>query len=156
MSRRYREILPRQTPAQAADQARAQSLQDPVRPAAPDQFQDADFGQFRGFTFAQELIYPQFQSHAFQPLSDAMLSPHSVAAWGTVQAAGNWGGFQGRNADDQLSAGTSTAQMFGMGNAAGTLRIASDTEDMHVLTDVFSTTTWRHGPRVSHVDKPFE
>lgn len=127
--RKYRRILPKQTAAQVADQARAQALEDPVQPApvGTDRFQHVDFGgPFNNFSFPQQPVYSPFQAHSFQPLPDAMLSPHNVGPWGPTQAqASNWGGFPGRNGDGQLSAGASNGQMFGMGNAGKSNECAS-------------------------------
>ena len=129
---RYRPILPRQSEAQAADQARAMALGDPVQPApdTTDNFPNADFGQFDDFTLAQGFIYPpQFQTQMFQQPHDAMLSPHNATGWEGQMQSG-WGRISGRNAAGvgQLSVDTPTTQMFGMGNAAGKLQIASDAE----------------------------
>jgi hypothetical protein len=130
-------ILPRQNEAQAADLARTLALQDPVQPAPinTDVFQNADFGQLDNFSMSQGsmsqgfLYPPEFQNQMYSQIDEAMLSPNHVMGWeGSMQRG--WGGFSGRNAAGfgQLSMDTSATQMHGMGNAAGTLRIASDAE----------------------------
>jgi hypothetical protein len=132
--RGFRHILPRQSEAQAADQARMMALQNPVQPApvTTDHFPNADFvGQLENFTFSPKLVYPQFQTQTFQPLDNNVLSSQHVAAWGEQMQSmqsGNWGQFQGRNDAEQLSIDTSAAQAYGTGNAAGELEIAPDTE----------------------------
>jgi hypothetical protein len=108
------------------------ALGDPVQPApdTTDHFPNADFGQFDDFTLAQGFIYPpQFQTQMFQQPHDAMLSPHNATAWEGQMQSG-WGRISGRNAAGvgQLSVDTPTTQVFGMGNAAGKLQIASDAE----------------------------
>jgi hypothetical protein len=128
---RFRDILPKPNDAESARIARAMALGDPVQPApvTTDPFA-ADFGQFNDFTLAQGPIYPhQFQTQMFRPPDDGMVSPHTMTGWqGQMQAA--WGRISGRNAAGvgQLSVDTSSSQMYGMGNAAGKLRIAFDTE----------------------------
>ncbi|KAM0699278.1 hypothetical protein Q7P36_001325 [Cladosporium allicinum] len=119
---RYRPILPRQSEAQAAEQARAMALGDPVQPApdTTDHFPNADFGQFDDFTLAQGLIYPpQFQTQMFQQPHDAMLSPHNATGWEGQMQSG-WGRISGRNAAGvgQPSVDTPITQMSGMGNTA--------------------------------------
>jgi hypothetical protein len=132
---KLRRLLPRQNDAVAAKTARAIALGDPVQPApvTTDPFA-TDFGQFNEFTLAQGPIYPhQFQTQMFRPPDDGMVAPHSRGTTGWEgQMQPGWGRISGRNAAGvgQLSVDTSTSQMmYGMGNAAGKLRIASDTEN---------------------------
>jgi len=122
--------------------ARTLALQDPVQPAPinTDVFQNADFGELDNFSMSQGnmsqgnmsqgfLFPPGFQNQMYSQIDEAMLSPNHVTGWeGSMQTG--WGGFSGRNTDGfgQLSMGTPATQMHGMGNAAGTLRIASDAE----------------------------
>lgn len=141
--RQYRKILPKQTDAQVAEQARSQALEDPVQsaPVGTDDFQGMDFDQF--LAQPQGLDYPQyptqsfqtqpFQQQPFQQLPDAMLAPHNMTPWGPTQAGIAWGNFPGRNDDGQLEMQVDalTDQMNGMGHA-GKLSIASDTEGMAV------------------------
>jgi len=135
---RYRPILPLQSEAQAADQARAMALQDPVQPApvTTDHFSNPDFTGFETLTLDQGLVYPEYQTQVLQPPHHGMLSPHNMAAWEGQMQAG-WGGFSSRNAGvEQLSVDTPTTGMYGMSNAAGKLRIAFDTGNLLVRVPV--------------------
>jgi hypothetical protein len=144
-----RRILPRQSEAQAADLARTLALQDPVQPPPlnTDDFQDTDFGNFGNFGTPQGFLYPPgSQNQMYSQIDEAMLSPNHVTSWqGSMQA---WGGFSGRNAAGfgQLSMDTSATQMHGMGNAAGTSRIASDAEThAGTCTDCLPASSSTHG-----------
>jgi hypothetical protein len=141
---KWSKILPKQSPADAAKLARSLALGDPVQPApvTSDPFATA-FEQFNDdFTLAQGPVYPhQFQTQMFRPPDDSMVSPHSMTGWEGQMQPG-WGRISGRNAAGvgQLPVDTSSSQIYGMDNAAGKLRIASDTEDhARAFTDSLPT-----------------